>query len=137
MSHMKNTCRTYFAIKGDFVVKQIATLLKVSPSKSWNKTDIRKADNKPYGFSYMEICENKVYDPYVDKMMEITIKPLIDKVDLLNKIREQYNVEFYLVVVPEVVVDNIAPCLAPSIEVMEFCVKTKTKIDCDLYIYNK
>ncbi len=131
----ENTYITYFAIKGDFVVEEIESLIGLEPFRKWNKTDIRKADNKPFGFSCY--CVSRIEDsfPYVDSLMERTLFPLMDKIDLLNEIKEKYNVEYHLVVVPHVIVNNINPCLAPSMEVMEFCVKTKTKLDIDLYLY--
>lgn len=31
-------------------------------------------------------------------------------------------------------VENDTPCLAPSLDVIDFCYQTRTKIDIDLYI---
>lgn len=31
---------------------------------------------------------------------------------------------------------NTAPCLAPSMKVIDFCHSTKTEIDIDLYVMN-
>ena len=68
--------------------------------------------------------------------MLATITPLLDKVELLNEFRLKYNVKYYLSVVPSVVVDNLAPCLAPSLEIIDFCSATRTEIDIDLYVLN-
>lgn len=137
MKRNPNECYVYFAITGDFHLNEVLPLFDVQPFECWDKDDIRKADNKPFGFSLIKYNKIDEYDPYVDKMMEKCIAPFLDKVDLLNSLREKYTLEYYLTIVPSLVVDNINPCLAPSLKVMEFCVKTKTKIDCDLYLYKK
>ena len=79
-------------------------------------------------------CEK--YDVYVEKQMMKTIQELIPKIEILRKIKELYEVEFTLEIVPSIYVNNINPCLAPSREVIEFCYKTKTEIDIDLYVYD-
>ena len=63
-----------------------------------------------------------------------TISDLIPKIDVLKQIREKYDVEFYLEVVPEIYLYNTHPCLAPSLDVIDFCHETRTKIDIDLYV---
>ena len=131
----KNSCYTYFSIVGDFPLQEIKELINLPSFRSWNKDDIRKADNKPYGFSNYSICRCEEYNPYTDKQMEESIAPLIDKIDILNKIREKYDVKFYLNVVPHLYVGEINPTLSPSMVVIDFCYKTRTKIDVDTYLY--
>lgn len=63
-----------------------------------------------------------------------TIEPLFDKVDLLNAIRNEFNVVFTLEIVPTIYAGNINPCLAPSLKVIDFCHATRTQIDIDLYV---
>ena len=38
-----------------------------------------------------------------------------------------------LEIVPTVYADNASPCLAPSLQVIDFCYATRTEIDIDLY----
>lgn len=137
MERNENLIIVYFCIHGDFKVEELAKYFDMPIEVSWDKNDIREADNKPYGFSMIKFKEIEGYDPIVSNMMEKCIEPFLDKIDLLNKLREQYNLEYYLSVVPFLVVDNMNPALAPSLKVMEFCVKTKTQIDCDLYLYKE
>ncbi len=66
--------------------------------------------------------------------MKKTITSLIPKVDILQEIRRRYDVRFYLEVVPTLVYDEITPSLAPSLEVMKFCLDTQTEMDIDLYM---
>ena len=131
----ENTCCTYFKIVGTFPTKEIAKRLGIEPDGScWDIGDLRR-DGSYFGFAMFSCCKCEDYTPYVEQMMEKTIEPLLDKISILNKIREDYDVEFYLEVVPHVFVDMINPALAPSLKVMDFCHETRTKIDIDLYLY--
>ena len=63
-----------------------------------------------------------------------TITPLLSKVNILKEIKNQFDVQYTLEVVPTVRFDESTPCLAPSIQIMQFCCDTGTKIDIDLYV---
>lgn len=130
----KNECRTYFKIVGDFDPSEITARLGIEPSESWGKTDLRR-DGEPFGFSLWECGRCDEYDVYAENQMRKTIEALKDKTDELNRIREEFDVTFWLVVVPELYVDEITQCLAPSLDVMDFCTATRTQIDVDLYLY--
>ncbi len=67
-------------------------------------------------------------------MMRATIAPLLDRVELLKKIREEYDVKFWLSVVPTVHVGESSPTLAPPLDVIDFCHATRTELDIDLYV---
>ena len=67
--------------------------------------------------------------------MRKTIAPLQDKISLLNEIRGKNEVYFYLVIVPTIYAGDINPCLAPPLDVIDFCHATRTEIDIDMYIY--
>ena len=69
--------------------------------------------------------------------MHKTISQLINKKEELKKIREKFDVEFYLEIVPTLCIDETTPCLAPSMEVVDFCYETRTQIDIDLYLVEK
>ncbi len=76
------------------------------------------------------------YDVYVENQMRKTISILLDKIATLNQIREENDVEFFLEIVPSICVDDINPCLAPSLDVIDFCHATRTQIDIDMYLFN-
>ena len=57
-----------------------------------------------------------------------------DDIKEMIKLIEKYDVEYYLEVVPEIYSYNSHPCLAPSLDVIDFCHETRTNIDIDLYI---
>ena len=129
----KNTCYTYFRITGDFDPDLVTERLKLQPDKSWKIGDTRKNGTK-YDFASWEIGRCEEYDVLTENQMHKTIAPLIAKIDRLNEIRNEFNVDFTLEIVPTVYADNASPCLAPSLHVIDFCYATRTKIDIDLYV---
>lgn len=130
----KNTCYTYFKITGDFDPDTVTDILGLTPDKQHKKGEYRK-DGSPYDFSAWEFGRCSTYDVYTENQMRQTIAPLLGKVALLQKIREGNDVVFTLEVVPSLYVDDINPCLAPPMDVIDFCHATRTQIDVDLYLY--
>ena len=128
-----NTCYTYFRIVGYFDPDEMSRRLELQPFKAWKSTDIRR-DGRAYGFSSWCFGKCEAYEIYTSIQMEKTIEPLKDKVDILNEIRNEYDVEFYLEIVPWLRSYNTKPYLTPSLDVMEFCLSTRTELDLDLYI---
>ena len=133
--YARNDCYTYFTIVGEFDPDEMTQILGLTPEKKWGADDT-KGDGSKYGFAHWEIGRCTDYDFKVENQMEKTISVLEDKIEILNFIREHSNVEFYLAVVPFVCPGEVAPCLAPSLRVIDFCHATRTKIDIDLYVWN-
>lgn len=131
----KNECYTYFKIVGDFDPDYVSSLLNLDPEKSWKIGDTRRNGTK-YTFACWEIGRCEEYDVEVSCQMRKTISALLDKIDLLNKIREENDVEFYLEVVPHIYCGDINPVLAPELDIIDFCYMTRTKIDIDMYVYD-
>lgn len=129
----RNNCYTYFKIVGDFCPNKISEMLGLQPEMAWEKGDVRNNGTK-YDFSLWEIGRCDDYNVEVDKQMRKTIAPLIDKIALLNKIRMENDVSFYLEIVPTIYCGDINPCLAPSLDVIDFCHTTRTEIDIDMYL---
>lgn len=130
----KNSCYTYFKIVGDFDPDAITSLLQLKPDKYHKGTD-KRPDGKAYGFASWNFGRCEAYNPIVSYQMQRTLAPLFDKTHVLNEIRERNDVCFYLSVVPQVFAGDIAPALAPSLEVIDFCHATRTEIDIDMYVY--
>ncbi len=61
---------------------------------------------------------------------------LQDKIPILNQIRMNHDVSFVLEIVPTIYAGDINPCLAPSLDVIDFCHATRTEIDIDMYVYD-
>ena len=132
----RNSCYTYFKIVGNFNPDDISELLSLTPEKVWKIGDLRRDGITRYDSTNWEIGRCTEYNIEVEKQMMKTIAVLQDKIPLLNQIREKYEVSFFLSVVPSVYVNDINPCLAPSLEVIDFCHATRTEIDIDMYLYN-
>ena len=131
----RNNCYTYFKIVGNFNPDDISALLSLAPEKTWRIGDLRRNGTK-YDFALWEIGRCEEYEIEVENQMRKTIAPLQDKIALLNQIRQTYDVSFVLEIVPTIYVNDINPCLAPSLDVIDFCHETRTEIDIDMYIYD-
>ncbi len=129
----ENSCYTYFKITGDFDPDVITKRLGIQPCKTWKIGDKRR-NGTTYDFALWEIGRCDKYDVIVENQMHTTISPLLDKVNQLNEIKKEFDVDFILEIVPTIYVDNISPCLAPSLKVIDFCHATRTEIDIDLYV---
>ncbi len=143
----RNSCYTYFAIRGDFKHEDITKRLNLTPCDSWNTGDLSRfhppEKERRYTFSCWKygICND--YDIDIPNMMRKTIKDLIPKKAELLKIREDYDAGLYLEVVPEIYVpkdDNDTdyephPVITPSRDIIEFLYETKTELDIDYYIF--
>lgn len=131
----RNSCNTYFKIVGNFNPDDVSKLLNLTPEKTWKIGDLRR-NGTMYDFALWEIGRCTEYDVEVENQMRKTIALLLNKIQLLNQIREENDVSFVLEIVPSIYVGDINPCLAPPMDVIDFCHATRTEIDIDLYIYN-
>ena len=129
-----NCCYTYFRITGNFNPCEITEKLNLEPYESWNIGDKRK-NGSPFDFASWHFGKSENYNIDLAQQMMETIKPLLDKIDVLNQIHNEYDVSFCLEVVPYLHLNNCTPSLAPSLEIMDFCTATRTEIDIDLYVY--
>ena len=131
----RNRCYTYFRIVGNFNPDDVSALLNLTPEESWKIGDLRRNGTK-YEFASWRIGKCAEYDVYVENQMKKTISMLLDRIATLNQIREENDVEFFLEIVPSIYVDDINPCLAPPLDVIDFCHATRTQIDIDMYLFD-
>jgi len=131
----RNSCYTYFRIVGNFNPDDVSALLNLTPEESWKIGDLRRNGTK-YEFANWKIGQCAEYDVHVGNQMRKTIAMLLDKIAILNQIREENDVEFFLEIVPSIYVDDKNPCLAPPLDVIDFCHATRTQIDIDMYLFN-
>lgn len=129
----QNECYTYFQIVGNFDPDAVTQLLGIQPFKSWKIGDLR-ANGSKFDFASWKTGLCKEYDVNVENQMRKTLEGLWEKVDLLNRIREENDVVFYLEVVPTIYPLESTPCLAPTLDIIDFCHATRTEIDIDLYV---
>ena len=131
----KNSCYTYFRIAGDFDPEEVTAILGLQPDNSWKIGDVRRDGISTYTCANWSFGRCDEYDGLVENQMRKTIAPLLDKIDLLNTIRLQKEVSFFLEVVPTIYVGEPTPSLDPTFDIMEFCIATRTQIDTDIYVY--
>ena len=129
----RNSCYTCFKIVGNFNPDDISKVLNLTPERSWKIGDLRRNGTK-YDFALWEVGRCTEYDIEVENQMRKTIAVLQDKIPLLNQIRQSYDADFVLEIVPTIYANDINPCLAPSLDVIDFCHATRTQIDIDMYV---
>ena len=70
-------------------------------------------------------------------MIRKTLKDLTSKTELLASLKKELNLEYYLVLVPEIYTGSEMPNQILSLEsdIIEFLYLTKVEQDLDYYIY--
>ena len=126
----EHSCRTYFAIYGDFDSGLIIKMLNLNQINCEEKIN-------GLGEKSLKIGINDVYDNNVNNMIRVTLKDLYYKVDVLIDLKEKYDLEYYLEVVPSIIrnSEKVKQILSLEEDVIEFLYKTKTIHDLDYYIY--
>ena len=84
----------------------------------------------------LKIGKNKVYGVDVGSMVIKTLTPLFGKEELLKELKDKYNLHYYIEIVPSLYSNNITPAFFFNSKIIEFCYKTQTEIDIDLYLLN-
>lgn len=146
----KTTSYTYFSIesngeskdgkglvafeKGIFSPEDMTALLGIQPFISWAYGD-KRADGSIFPFSSWNAEKSDIKRLDVEAQCRDTIKKLKNKIPILHKIKEQYDVNFVLVIVPSIYGDE-QPYMDFNEEVIEFCYLTGTTITTDMYIYS-
>lgn len=132
----KNKCRTYFRITGNFDPDVISSILQLEPENQWKIGDCRR-DGTQYDFASWKFGTCSEYYVETEKQMRKTIAPLLDKVELLQRIHSELDVAFFLEVVPELYLGETTPTLSPTMDIIDFCHETRTEIDVDMYLYDE
>ena len=145
----KTDCYTYFKITGDFKSEDITKRLNIQPFKTFEKGELRKNKKRTlesrYTFSLWQTQECHKYHHHkysegeiyhdVNEQCLIVINELKDKIDILNKIKSDYDeVNFSLVVVMQIYNGN-SPGTCFNKEVIGFCHAIGCEIDVDMYVY--
>lgn len=140
----KTTCYTYFMIRGDFDPDEITAILGIQPVRSFRSgepvfymKDGQKTDTgRTHQCSCWEGCRCDEYDVIISNQMEMTIEPLIPRIEQLNMIRERFDASLTLEVVPSICCEHEKPCISPSMKVIDFCSEVRADLDIDWYIDN-
>lgn len=129
----KTNCYTYFRITGDFDPTEITERLKLTADKTWKATDLRH-NGEPYGFSSWEFGKCDEYNVDLSVQARKVIAPLLSKIDILNEIRQKFDVTLCLEVVPELYCGETHPVMPTDLDILEFCCATQTHLDIDYYV---
>jgi len=133
----KHKCRTYFRIIGNFDTKEVLNLINVEADKIYNKGEISEKSKIVREYDEITIGFNDKYDVNINVMIRKTLKDLTSKTELLASLKKELNLEYYLVLVPEIYTGSEMPNQILSLEsdIIEFLYLTKTEQDLDYYIY--
>ena len=129
----KNSCYTYFRMTGIFEPDEISARLGLRPDRQW-RVDDRRKNGTAYDFASWTFGRCDTYDIVTAKQMLKTIEPLLSKGDILRRIKQEFDVYLALEIVPCVYPGESTPCLAPTAQIMQFCLETGTELDIDLYV---
>ena len=95
----ENTCFTQFAIVGTFDPDEITKRLGLEPDDTVKMGEHLRA-NRSADIARRDFGKCSEYDVYTDNQMKKTIAPLLNKIEELKAISEDFKVKMYLNVVP-------------------------------------
>lgn len=119
--------------KGGFNPDDITKLIEIQPFLSWKKGD-KRPNGSPILFSSWVAEKSEIDRLDVEAQCMDTIKNLKNKILELKQIKELYDVNFGIMVVPYIFGEE-KPLMSFNKEIIEFCYLTGTTIEVDMYIY--
>ncbi|MBS7527627.1 DUF4279 domain-containing protein [Fusibacter paucivorans] len=120
---------------GDFDPDYITERLGIKPFKFWKKGDFRK-NRTQYMFSSWDAERSEINRLDVEAQCMDTIKNLKGKIEILKEIKEKFDVNYVIVVVPYIYGEE-QPIIYFNKEIIEFCYITGTTINMDMYIFKE
>ncbi len=133
----KNEGRVYFAFDGDdFNPNEITKLLKIQP------TNIRLKNSLPSGklpkFSSWIFSSDNIIDEIIDiyDMTAVLVKTFESKVDVINEIKQRFNVTTRLEIVLSFSTDEevSTPIIGFETDTIAFLAKVGASVDIDTYL---
>jgi len=118
--------------KGVFDPDDITKALGIKPFKCWKKGDKRRNGHQ-YLFSSWEAEKSNIERLDVEAQCMETIKNLKNKIPILKQIKEQYDVNYVLMIVSKIY-DEEQPMISFNEGIIEFCYLTGTTISVDMFI---
>jgi len=132
----KNECRVYFAFDGDnFNPNEITKLLRIQPTniKLKNSLPSRKLPK----FSSWIFSSDNIIDDIIDiyDITAVLLKNLEDKVDVINEIKQKFNVTTRLGIVLSFSINEEVPTpiIGFETDTISFLAKIGASIDIDTY----
>lgn len=135
----KSDTYVYFALKGgDFNPQVVTDKLGVRPTDSGKKGD--KGKYKPsLSFSHWELSTEKGKEYiWVDRLVDEIVQQLYDKIDAINELKNQYDLDSVLEIVLYIDTNEkeSTPALGHDLKTIEFLYRTQTRTDVDMYRFN-
>lgn len=118
---------------GIFDPQEITDLLGVEPFRAYKKGDMRKGGTPYLASSWSAEKSSKNRLDVEAQCMEI-IKRLKPKVHLINQIREKYDINCGITIVPHIYGEE-SPIMSFNREIIEFCYQVNATIEVDMYVY--
>ena len=118
--------------RGLFNPDYITKTLGIQPFCCWKKGDKRR-DGSQYLFSSWDAEKSDIGRLDVEAQCMETIKNLKNKIPVLKQLKEQYDVNYVIMVVPKIYGEE-QPLISLNKEIIEFCYLTDTIINVDMYI---
>lgn len=125
--------KTYFAIKGNISINKITEILKLKNTSGHSIGDKKKYGKGLYDWASWEYGVNCIETLDVGKQAEEIVNVLYTKINELLYISNTFECNFILEQVP-VINNGDIPSLGYTKKVIDFCSKTNTIIDVDLYV---
>lgn len=120
----------------NFKPEEITKILQITPYSTTTLNEPRKIGNGNYSFSTWRGCKKEELTLDASLQVKEIVKELKRKIDELLYIKKQYDVRFYITIVPSIYNEK-APIIEFDKEIIDFFYKTDTEIGVHLYIFDK
>ncbi len=135
----KGNSYVYFALKGDsFDPKEITRRIGIEPSDSKREGDVGEY-NSSVKYSYWKVSTEKGKEYFeIDKLVNEVISALYDKIEIINEVKNQFQLESVLEIVLDIDINPeiSTPAIGHDLKTIEFLFKTNTVTDIDIYRFN-
>ncbi len=144
------TCHSYFMICSEGQLEDGIGFVAAEgggfdPDEITNRLGIQPVHTKKLGEPLAPGCGSSTFSewaacqqiaPAMDAGSQCAsiVQTLAPHISTLREIKNEYNVRYYLMVVPHVY-SEVAPALDFDSDVIRFCHETETEISVDLYVY--
>lgn len=129
----KTNCQTYFAITGEIELDEISKILCIKNTDGHSIGEKKTYGRGLYDWASWEYGTDYEETFEVAEQLEKVIQPLLSKIDGLNYIKKNYNCRFIINQVPKIE-NGEAPSMGYGKTVIDFCSKTDTIIEIDMYV---
>jgi hypothetical protein len=139
MTMEKGNTYVYFALTGDSFDPQIATeRIGIIPTEKWGKGDVGKYKPRLEYSSWKLSTEKGKEYLFVNKLVDEIISKLFDKIEVINDLKTQFNLDSVLEIVMYIDTneEQPTPALGHDLKVIEFLYRTKTTTDIDIYRFS-